>query len=649
MSIVLSTCGGCGCGCGVYLYEDKGKIRGVSPVRNHPVSKGNLCVKGWNIHQSIENTERLKKPLIKENGSFREAAWEEAINFVVKRFKEILSKESGKGIGVVGSQKITNEENYSLMKFARTVLVTNNVDNCGNYYYYPLESEPFRLFNKDSIYDSIDELQEDDVVFLVCANPVEENPQIGTRILQAVKRGAKLFIMNQRKVKFKLLADAYLLNVPGSEFAVINGILRSILEDRENSEGSELYSSLELYSQEFVEEISGVNFEELNKIVDGLENSSKNLIFFSSGLILNEFFADSVNSILHIAKFVNSRVYSLGGQNNGRGAAEMGVKPNILTDYQSVDDKEVKKKFKKVWKKDIPSGGGYNVFEMLEEALKYNLKGMYIVGEDLVVSLPDVNRTKKALSNLDFLVVQDMFMSETAKFADVVLPAASFAEKDGTYINLEGRVQRVKKAIEPKFDSKSDLQIFNLIEGAFINKPAVKTPEGVMKEISSVSLQYKNINYKGLDEGFGLMVDVPSNGAAPTTFPVEKKYMKTPESPDIEFPYYLITNNTTFCHNSGTLSKYSNILKREFPLGFVEINPKDAREVGIRGGQLARVISRRGELELPVKLNPEMLAGTVFIPLNYRSGTANVLTGTKVDIKLKRAGCKSCTVRLEKV
>jgi len=379
VSIVLSTCGGCGCGCGVYLYEDKGNIRGVAPVRNHPASKGNLCVKGWNIHQSIESTERLKKPLIKENGSFREVAWEGAVDFVVKRFKDILSKEGGKGIGVVGSQKITNEENYSLMKFARTVLGTNNVDNCGSYYYYPLENKPFRLFNRDSIYDSIDELQKDDVVFLVGANPVEENPQIGTRILQAAKRGAKLFIMNQRKTKFKLLADSYLLNVPGSELAVINGILRLILENRENTEASELYNSLELYSQEFVEEISGVNFEELNKIVDGLENSAKNLIFFSSGLISNEFFADSANSILHISRLVDSRVYSLGGQNNGRGAAEMGVKPNVLTDYQSVDDKEVKKKFKKVWKKDIPSEAGYNVFEMLEESLKYNLKGMYIV------------------------------------------------------------------------------------------------------------------------------------------------------------------------------------------------------------------------------------------------------------------------------
>ncbi len=648
MSGVLTTCGGCGCGCGLYLYEKKERIKGVAPVINHPASGGNLCIKGWNIHQSIESTERLKKPLIKVNNVFKEVTWEEAIDFTVKGFKKILKKEGGEGIGVIGSQKITNEENYTLMKFARTVLGTNNIDQCGNFYCFSLQSEPFNLFN-DSIYNSIDELEKDDIVFLIGANLTEENPQIGARILRAIRRGVKLFLINRRSVQFGLFADVCLKNIPGSELAIINGLLKSILENKEDSDEHELYNSLELYNQEFVEEISGINFEELNKISDSLEKPAKKLILFSSGLITHELLGDLVNSIIHIAKLTNSKVYSLGGQNNFRGAIEMGVKPDNLTDYQLIDDNKVKDKFKNVWKKDIPSKPGLNVFEILEEALRYSVKGMYIVGEDLVVSVPDANRTKNALSNLDFLVVQDLFMSKTAKFADVILPAAGFAEKDGTFTNLEGRVQKVRKVIKPKFESKSDLEIFNLLEAGFGSKPSAKSPKDVMKEISSLSPRYKNVNYNKLDKEFGLMVNYPINGAASKTFPIEKKYMRTPESPDIEFPFHLITENTTFCHNSGNLSKHSNILKREFPKGAVELNPKDARELKIRLGQIVKIISRRGELELPVKLNPEILQGTVFIPLKYLSGNANVLTGIKVDLKLKLSGWKSCTVRLEKI
>ena len=647
MKGILSTCGGCGCGCGVYLYGEEGRIKNVVPVRIHPASKGNLCIKGWNIHQSINSSERLKKPLIRRNGTLQEATWEEAIDFAVKGFKKILKREGGKGIGVIGSQKITNEENYSLMKFTRTVLGTNNIDLCGRFYCFSLQSEPFNVFYGGSIYDYVDELQENDIVFIIGANPSEENPQIGARILKALRRGVKLFIVNPRKIQFGLFSEVYLKNIPGSEIGVINSILRLILEGREDTEERELFEFLELYNQKFIEELSGVNFEELKKIAEDLKKPVKKLILFSSGLVSNEFFSDSVNSILYIAKLTASKVYSLGSQNNFRGAIEMGVQPGYLTDYQSIA--EVRKKFEKAWGRSFPDEAGLNVFEMLEEALKYALKGMHIVGENIVVSAPDTNRTKRALSNLEFLVVQDIFMSETAQFADVILPASSFAEKDGTFTNLEGRVQRVRKVIEPRFESKPDLQILNLLEVGFGRKPKSDVPTKIMKEISSLSPHYKNVSYKELDKGFGVMVDFPPNGKVPNILPIEKRYVKTPESPDIEYPYYLITENIVFCHTSSTFSKHSSILRRELPRGEAELNPKDARELDVRAGQMVKIISRRGELILPVKINPEILAGTVFIPLNFISGNSNILTGAKVDMRLKLAGWKFCTVRLEKL
>ena len=647
MKNILSTCGGCGCGCGVLLYEEKGRIKGVAPVQNHPVNKGNLCFKGWNLYQTVNNTERLKKPLIKSNGLFKEVTWEEAIDFVFKGFGKILKKQGGKGIGVIGSQKTTNEENYALMKFARTILETNNIDNCGGFYCLSIQNKPFNIFYGGSIYDSIDFLQKDDIVLFIGANPMIENPQIGARILKAIRRGAKIFIISSKKVQLCLFAEDFIKITPGSETAVINGILKLVAGNQQKEK--ELINSLELYNQEFVEKISGVKFERIEKIAENIKKQVKKLIFFSSGLVETESLSNVVNGILNISQLTGSKVYSLGGQNNFRGAIEMGILPGYLTDYQSINNSDIRKKFETAWGRKIPLEPGLNVFEMLEEALKFNLKGMYIVGENIITSVPDTNRTKKALSNLEFLVVQDIYMNETAEFANVILPSSSFAEKDGTFTSLEGRVQRVRKVIEPMLESKTDLEIFNLLEIGFGSKPKSDSSEEIMKEISSLSPHYKNVNFDELEKGFGIIIDFPIDGKVSEIFPIEKEHSKALEFPDVEYPFHLITEKTAFCHNTATQSRYSNILKRELPRGEVELNPQDARELNVLTGQLVKVISRRGELVLPVKINPEILTGTVFIPLNFKKGNANVLTGSKIDAKLKLAGWKSCAVKLEKL
>lgn len=646
MKYVLSTCGGCGSGCGILLYEESGRIKGVSPVRIHPTSKGNLCFKGWNIYQSVNSNERIKKPLLKKNGTFKEVTWEVAIDSVVRGLKKVLEKEGGKGIGVIGSQNITNEENYMLMKFARSVLRTNNIDNCGVFQCFSIQNQPYNVFYEGSIYSSIEKLKENDIILLIGSEIAKENPIIGTRVLQAIRRGAEIYLINPRKVQYGLFSNVYLQNMPGSEVSILNGILRLILEDRKREK--KLYDSLNLYNQDFIEGVSGIDYEDLKKIAEGLKKKVRKLIIFSSGLVRSEFLSHAINGILNIAKFTGSKVYSLGGQNNFRGAVEMGIQPNTLTDYRLINDTKVKKGFEKVWRRTIPNRAGLNVYEMLDEALKFNLRCMYVVGEDIAVSAPDINRTRNALSNLDFLVVQDMFMTETAKFADVVLPAASFAEKEGTFTNLEGRVQRVRKIIEPRFESKSDLEIISLLEKGFRKRPRPISPPEIMKEIASLTPHYKGISYDKLDKEFGKIVNFPLDGKISETYPVEKRYLKTPESPNVEYPYYLISDRTSFCHNSATLSKYSDILGRELSKGEVELNPKDARELNFRAGQLAKIISKNGELTLPVKLNPDILVGTVFIPLHFRTGNSNELIGSKNDTKLKIAGWMSCIVRVEK-
>lgn len=643
----VSTCAGCGCGCGVLLYEEEGRIMGVAPIRNHPVSRGNLCLKGWNLYQTINNTERLKKPLIKRRGSFKEVSWKEAIDFITQGFGRILQKQGGKGIGVIGSQKTTNEENYTLMKFARTVLETNNIDNCGGFYCLSLQNKPFNIFYAESIYDSIDALQEDDVVVLIGANLMVENPQIGARILKAIRGGAKIFIIGSKKVQLSLFAKDFIKIIPGSETAVINGILKLVAGNQ--PEEKTLINSLELYDQKFVEKTSGVEFERLEIIAENLKKQVKKLIFFSSGLMKTEFLSNTVNGILNISKVTGSRVYSLGGQNNFRGTIEMGVQPGYLTDYQEVNNSAIRNKFETLWGKKIPLAPGLNVFEMLEEALKFNLLGMYVVGENIVTSVPDTNRTKKALSNLEFLVVQDIYMNETAELANVILPASSFAEKDGTFTSIEGRVQRVRKVIDPLLESKTDLEIFCLLETGFGSKSGSDSPEEIMKEISFLSPHYKNVTFNELDTDFGTIIDFPINGQVCELFPIEKEYSKALEFPDVEYPFHLITDKSAFCHHSATQSRYSSILKRELPGGVIELNPHDAKELPVWTGQLVKIISRRGELTLPVRINDELTPGTVFISSNFKNGNTNILTGSKIDSQLNIPGWKSCAVKVERL
>ncbi|MCK4967154.1 molybdopterin-dependent oxidoreductase [bacterium] len=649
MKSILSTCGGCGTGCGIYLYAEDGRIKGVSPVRDHPSSGGGLCLKGWNIHQSVNSSERLKKPLIKVDGKFKEVEWKEAINFAVEGFKKIRDKASGNSIGVIGSQNTTNEECYTLMKFARSVLGTNNIDQCGFFSCISLQNAPFGVFYDESMYNSIDSLGESDVAVLVGANVADDNPQIGARILRAIKRGVKLFIIGPRDIQYGKYAASKLRNISGSEVSVINGLLRLVIGDKEGKEESELYESLSQFGQEYIEGVSKIDYDGLEELAELLNKPVKKLIFTSSGLAQNEFLYNIINSLLCIAKHTNARIYSLGGQNNFRGAVEMGVQPGCLTDYQPISDTVVKGKFEKAWGCSISGDEGLNVYFMLEEALKNNLKGMYVVGENPVVSIPDTNYTKRALGNLEFLVVQDLFMTETANLADVVLPASSYAEKDGTFTNLEGKVQRVRKALDSRFESKTDLEIIGLLAEGMGSKLSSLAPEDIMKEIASLSPHYKGVSYKKLDEDFGLYVGFPLDDSVPQTHSVETKNLETAESPDDEFPFHLIAEKVAYCHNSGTMSKYSSILKRELPRGEIQMNSHEARKLEVRTGYIVRIISRRGELTLPVKVNPNVLDGTVFIPLYYKSGNANVLTGSKLDINLKLAGCKSCAVRVEKV
>ena len=631
------------------MYAEDGRIRGVSPVRDHPSSEGGICLKGWNLHQSVNSSERLKKPLIKVDGKFKEVEWEEAVKFAVEGFRKIRDKAQGNGIGVIGSQKITNEECYTLMKFARGVLGTNSIDQCGSFSCISLQNAPFGVFYDELMYNSVDSLGKGDVAVLVGANLADDNPQIGARILRAIKRGVKLFVIGPGDIQFGKYAVSVLKNIPGSEVSVINGLLRLVLGDKEGKEESELYESLHQFSQEYIEGVSKIDYDGLEELAELLDKPVKKLIFTSSGLAQNEFIYNILNSLLCIAKYTNAGVYSLGGQNNFRGAVEMGIQPGCLTDYQQINDLAVKEKFEKAWGCSIPADAGLNVHSMLEEALKNNLKGMYVVGENPVVSIPDTNYIKRAIGNLEFLVVQDLFMTETANLANVVLPASSYAEKDGTFTNLEGRVQRVRKALDSRFESKTDLEIIGLLAKGMGSKPASTSPEDIMNEIVSLSPHYKGVSYKKLDEDFGLYVGFPLDGSVPQINPVESKNLETAESPDKEFPFHLIAEKVAYCHNSGTMSKYSSVLKRELPRGEIQMNSREARKLEVRTGYIVRVISRRGELTLPVKVNPGILDGTVFIPLYYKSGNANVLTASKLDVNLKLAGCKSCAVRVEKV
>jgi len=680
LEIVPTICPYCACGCGLNLVNVNGKIKGVEPWKRHPVNEGKLCPKGNFSHEFVNNEERLKTPLIRENGRFRRASWDEVLNKIAKRFQTII-KEDPDLISFLSSARCTNEDNYVLQKFARVIVGTNNIDNCAALCHGPTVSGLNLTFGSGAMTNSINDIEKSDCIFIIGSNPLEQHPLIGRRILKAKSNGAKIIVTDPRYTPTAKHAHLFLPLLPGTDVALINAmmhvIIREGLEDQDfikkRTLGFEkLRNIVKNYSPKSVEAVTGIPatlIEEAAVIYGKAENSS---IMYCLGITEHTMGMDNVMSLSNLAMLTGNvgkegaGLNPLRGQNNVQGVCDMGALPFLYPGYKKYVLDSVREEAQCHWGcgdlNDLP---GLQMVEILEAAHEDRMKAMFIMGENPVFSEPETLKVKDALLNLETLVVQDIFLTETAELADFVLPATSWAEKNGTFTNTERRVQQVRKAAEPPGEARADWRIFcDLAKVMGSSLFSYASEKEIFAEIRKLTPQYAGMTWERLETAEGLQWPCPSENHPGTTVlhgekfatshgkgvfkPIEPRNLS--EIPDDEYPFILSTGRMLFHYHNSNMTGKSKTLENEVSHSFVEINPQDADRLDLKNHEKVKIKNRHGEIETKVRITSNITPGVLFLPIHFLDCAPNLLTNSKVlDPSTKMPELKALTARIEKI
>lgn len=658
MKNVYTICPFCGTGCGLYLKTINGKVAGVAPSSKHPVNKGTLCIKGWKSFQYLYHPQRLKKPLIRKNGEFVEVSWDEALNFVARKLKEIKDKYGPDSIMFLSSAKCTNEENYLMQKFARVVIGTNNVDHCARLCHASTVAALLKAFGSGAMTNSINEIYDTNLIFVTGSNTTEQHPIIGAKIIDAVtKNNVKLIVADPRDIQLSKFADLVIHHIPGTDIALFNAmahvIIKEELYDKEfiekRTEGfNVLVKHIEKYTPEYAEKITGVPAEKIRKAAIMYATADRAMIFFAMGVTQHVQGTENVLAIANLAMLtgnvgkVGTGVNPLRGQNNVQGAGDMGTLPNLLPGYIPVND-ERKRIFEETWGVKIPDKPGLTITETFDAIEVGKIRAMYIMGENPVISDPDINHVIKQLRSLELLVVQDIFFTETAEFAHVILPSAAWGEKEGTYTNTERRVQLSLKAIDPPGEAKPDWLILTELASKLGYDFGYKSPKDILKEINQLVEIYRGITWERLEKSFGLQWPCRSEKDPGTQILHVDKFVRgkgkfhfvdwkePPDWKDDEYPYILTTGRVYYQWHTGSMTRKIPILEREAPHPILEMNPEDAKELGVRENWKVTVVSRRAKLWAYVKYNKGLPRKVVFMPFHYKESPVNKLIGSFLD------------------
>ncbi|HOI60565.1 MAG TPA: formate dehydrogenase subunit alpha [Methanoculleus sp.] len=678
---VSTTCPYCGTGCGFNLVVRNGKVFDVAHWQRAPVNGGKLCPKGRYAHEFINSPDRLTKPLIKKDGKFVEATWDEAYDLIAERFGSYKPDE----MACLSSARTSNEENYLMQKFARVALKTPHVDHCARLCHSSTVAGLAAVFGSGAMTNSIRDLVESKCIFILGSNTFEQHPLIARSVVRARTNGAKVIVADPRYTPTARQADLYMPFVSGTDVAILNGLMQEIIrngwEDKEFiTKRTKDYEKLkevvmkDVYSLENASKVSGIPVESLRTAAEWIAAADVAALIYSMGITQHTTGVDNVKSTANLMMLTGNLgrpgggVNPLRGQNNVQGACDMGALPNVYSGYQKVTDEATRTKMREMWGVDDIAEGkaGYTVTEMVNVLADTpgTLKCMYIMGENPMLSDPDIRHVEDALRNLEFLVVQDIFLTETGRLADVILPAACYAEKDGTQTNTERRVQRWRKAQDPPGDAKPDWQILCDLgkRMGYEREFAFENPEAIFAEVTAVTPSYHGMSYARLDPD-GLHWPCPT-AEHPGTAILHREKFATPdglgvfsaiewkppaEVPDAEYPYVLTTGRVIWQWHTGTMTRRSWSLEKEAPIGWIEINPEDAKTLGIRDNEVVRASTRRGSIDIPARVTPEIIRGVMFIPFHYKEHPANMLTHNALDPIAKIPEFKACAVRVEKV
>ncbi len=522
--------------------------------------------------------------------------------------------------------------------------------------------------------NSIAEIEDADCVLVIGSNTTSSHPLVATRIFRAKQKGAKVIVADPRRVQLVKKADLHVQHNLGTDVALVNGIMNVILakgwHDQafvdERTEGFEEFRKLiEQYTPERASEITGLSVEDICTIAEWYAKAIAGSIVYCMGITQHTTGVDNVKSLANLSMLTGNLgkaatgVNPLRGQNNVQGACDMGALPNVYPGYQPVNVAANKEKFEAAWKAKLSEKVELTIPGVLEGLSSGSVKAVFVVGENPMVSDPDVHHVEKALRNAELLVVQDIFLTPTAELAHVVLPGASFAEKDGTFSNTERRVQRVRKAVDPVGEARADWQIIQDISTRFGYPMEYASPAEIMAEVARLTPSYGGISFERL-EGDGLLWPCPNPEHPGTPFLHKGKfsrglglfhaieYKPRAEVVDTEYPFWLTTGRVPVHYHTGTMTRNSPSLNEETPEGFLEINPHDALEIGVKRGEAVRVASRRGNIVVRVDLTTRIKPGVVFMPFHFVESCANVLTNSAHDPIAKIPEYKVCAVSLEK-
>ena len=669
---VPTVCVYCGVGCMLHLKVRGGRVVGVVPHRDGP-GEGRLCIKGWSVHEFIHHPDRLKTPLVKENGEFQVASWDEALSHVCQGLIKSISVHGSDSVAFLSSAKATNEENYLMQKLARAAVGTNNIDHCARLCHASTVTGLVSAFGSGAMTNSQEDIEESDVIFVIGSNTSEQHPLIARRMIKAVKKGARLIVADPREIPLTAHADLYLCQRPGTDVALLNAMMHVIIQDEmydeafieSRTEGFDAFKKTVMkYNPEMAEEVTGVPAEKIREAARLYGSAENAAIFFSMGITQHTTGVDNVVSTANLAMLTGNigrpgtGVNPLRGQNNVQGACDLGGLPDYLPGYARVSNEESRARFERGWGVELPLEPGLTLVEMIN-ACGEDIRTMFIMGENPLMSDPDLNHVREQLEKLDFLVVSEMFMSETAEMADVVLPAASFAERDGTFTATDRRVQRIRKAINPIGESLPDWMIISRISEGLGYPMTYKSPSDIMDEIADMSPIYGGIRYSRLD-GEGLRWPCTDPGHPGTEILHRNgfsrglglfqsvEYAAPAEEPDEDYPYILTTGRLLFHWHTGTMTRRSGTLTDQINEALMEINPNDAESIGIVSGDMVRVSSRRGSIALQTLVTQGIKEGVVFIPFHFAEAAANKLTNSALDPQAKIPELKVCAVNITK-
>jgi formate dehydrogenase alpha subunit len=695
---VLTVCPYCGVGCSLLLrIKDERIYRADSPYES-PVNHGNLCVKGRYGWDFAYSPERVTVPLVRkerqvpgdrrpapDRSAWREASWDEALDLCAERLSEIYGRDGPRAMAVFCCAKATNEDNYLLQKLFRSLFRSNNVDHCTRLCHAGSVFALQLALGSSAMSNTAAEVLSNDVFIVTGSNTTETHPIISLQMKEAVeKRGAKLIVADPRRIEMTDFAALWLRQRPGTDVPLFSAMAQVILKEglankdfiERRTEGyAEFASSMEKFTPEYAEGITGVKATLIVEAARLYARAERAAIYWALGIPEHTRGTENALALINLCLLAGqigregTGLNPLRGQNNVQGASDWGAMPWHFPGYQRVDDKAAARKFEEAW--GIESGGlnripGLTNTEIVNSIGEGGVRAMMIMGENPIMSEPNSNHTRKKFEGLEFLVAQDLFLSETAAYADVFLPAASWAEKEGTFTNTDRRVQLVRKAIEPLGSSRPDWRIISELGERIEGRLGIKGgrrwsyghPSEIMEEMARTVPDYAGIAYARL-EGWGLQTPVPDEGHPGTPFlfaesfprgralfhPLE--YKPSAELPDGEYPFLLTTGRVLEHWHGGTLTRASNLDELR-PQAAMELNPEDAERLGIAEGEPARVSSRRGSIVLRAWVTDRVAPGIVFIPFFYAEAAANELTNDAIDPRAKIPEYKVCAVRIEK-